>query len=177
MTDTGAAHQPLRRAPRWLLVVLFASLALNLVIVGLLAGAIWRFSMGPAWAGAVAPNLVGFASTLPPERRKMIWEQTIEERRQLRPFRREVRAAREETVKALLAEPYDRQQFLAAELHKAEAERRASQAVQDLFVKIADALTPEERRAFSSWRAHRRGHHTLLDEPDYQAAEPSNPTK
>ena len=49
MTEAGATMAAReRRAPRWLLVALFASMALNLVIVGLLAGAIWRFRAAPA---------------------------------------------------------------------------------------------------------------------------------
>jgi uncharacterized membrane protein len=173
MTERGATMPAReRRTPRWLLVALFASVALNLVIVGLLAGAIWRFRVAPAWAVPVAPNLLGYASGLPPERRKQLWDQTAEERRQLRPYRREVRTAREETIKALVAEPYDRQLYLAAQARQAEAEKRARRAVQDLFVKIADALTPEERRAFLRWREeHRPQGHNLLDEPDRQVGD------
>ena len=49
MTDGRTAHaEPTWRAPRWLLAALFASLALNLVVVGLVAGAVWRFRP-PAW--------------------------------------------------------------------------------------------------------------------------------
>ena len=99
----------MRRVPRWLLVALLASLALNLVIVGSVAGAMWRFRKPPPWASAVTPNLLGYASTLPAPRRKQLWDTTAEERRHIRPFRREVRTAREETVKALIAEPFDKQ--------------------------------------------------------------------
>ena len=91
----------------------------------------------------------------------------------MRPFRREVRAAREETIKALMAEPFDREKFMAAQARQAEAEHRARQAVQDLFAKIADGLTPEERHAFPRWREHRRPPgQNLLDEPDLQAGDP-----
>jgi hypothetical protein len=46
--------------------------------------------------------------------------------------------------------------------------------VQDLFVKIADSLTTEERHAFPLWREHRRPPgRNLLDEPDHQAGEPT----
>ena len=94
----------------------------------------------------------------------------------MRPFRREVRAAREETTKALSAEPFDRQQFLAAQSKQAEAENRARAAVQDLYLKIAESLTPEERRAFVNWREHRRTPiRNLLDEPDHQAGDQSAP--
>src|SRR4249919_2303304 len=107
MTDAGTpGAERVRRVPRWLLVALVVSLALNLVIVGSVAGAIWRFRTPPQWASAVTPNLLGYASTLPAPRRKQLWDATAEERRHIRPFRREVRAAREETVKALIAEPF-----------------------------------------------------------------------
>jgi uncharacterized membrane protein len=175
MTDAGAPRtEPARRTPRWLLVALLASLALNLIVVGSVAGAMWRFRKVPPWASAVTPNLLGYASALPAERRKRLWEDTTEERRHIRPFRREVRNAREETIKALLAEPFEKQRFVAAQARQAEAENRARQAVQDLYVKIADSLTPEERHAFPSWRERRRHPgHNLLDEPDHhQAQEP-----
>jgi uncharacterized membrane protein len=172
MTDAGTPR-PVRRAPRWLLVALVVSLALNLVIVGSVAGAMWRFRKPPQWASAVTPNLLGYASTLPAQRRKQLWDTTLEERRHIRPFRREARTAREETIKALIAEPFEKQRFLAAQARQAEAENRARQAVQDLYVKIADGLTPEERRAFPRWREDRRHPgHNLLDEPDQQAGEP-----
>src|SRR5262249_61519143 len=101
MTEAGSSVAPVvRRAPRWVLVALFASLAVNLVIVGSVAGAVWRHRGPPAWAGVVIPNLLGYASTFAPDRRKQIWELIREERSRMRPFRREVRAAREETTKA-----------------------------------------------------------------------------
>jgi uncharacterized membrane protein len=177
MTEAGSSESRfVRRAPRWMLVVLFASLAVNLVIVGSVAGAVWRHRGPPAWAGVVIPNLLGYASTFAPDRRKQIWELTRTERGRMRPFRREVRAAREETTKALAAEPFDRQQFLAAQAKQAEAENRARAAVQDLYVKIAENLTPEERRAFVNWRDHRRTPlRNLLDEPDHQAGDPPAP--
>jgi uncharacterized membrane protein len=177
MTEAGSSESRfVRRAPRWMLVLLFASLAVNLVIVGSVAGAVWRHRGPPAWAGVVIPNLLGYASTFAPDRRKQIWELTRTERGRMRPFRREVRAAREETTKALAAEPFDRQQFLAAQAKQAEAENRARAAVQDLYVKIAENLTPEERRAFVNWRDHRRTPlRNLLDEPDHQAGDPPAP--
>ena len=38
-----ASGAPLRHAPRWLLGALFTSLAVNLIVIGLVAGALWRF--------------------------------------------------------------------------------------------------------------------------------------
>ena len=176
MSDPGAqVMRSARSAPRWMQVALLLSLAGNLVIIGLVAGAVWRFRPPPPHlAGSVVtPNLLGYASTLPTQRRKALWDATAEERNHVRPYRREVRAAREETVKALTAEPFDRQQFKAAQARQAETENQARQAVQDLYIKIADSLTPEERHAFPGWREHRRPHgRNPLDEPDLQAGDP-----
>jgi uncharacterized membrane protein len=161
-----------------MMVALLASLALNLLIVGWVAGAVWRFRKPPVWAGAITPNLLGYASTLAPERRKQLWDATAQERHQVRPFRREVRTAREETIKALIAEPFEKQRFHAAQVRQAELENSAREAVRNLYVKLAEELTPEERRAFPRWREHRRPPgHNLLDEPDQQAGDPPRGSK
>jgi uncharacterized membrane protein len=179
MTDAGnATTGASRRTPRWMLAALFVSLALNLLVVGSLAGAVWRHRGPPPMASVVIPNLYGYASTLVLERRKQLEQLTRDERNHIRPFRREVRAAREEAIKALVAQPFDRDRFVAAQARQAEAENRARSAVQDLYVKIADSLTPDERRAFPLWREHRRAPvRNFLDEPDQSAGEPSQPVK
>jgi uncharacterized membrane protein len=162
------------RVPRWMLVLLVSSLALNLLVLGSVGALMWRFRAPPAWAHAVSPNLLGYASTLPAERRKELWERSAEERQHVRPFRSDVRAARKETVKVLSAERFDRQQFAAAQARQAEAESRARAAVQNLYVTIAEGLTPEERRGFQLWREHRRSSvHNVLDEPDQKPEEQS----
>jgi uncharacterized membrane protein len=155
------------RAPRWMVVLLITSLALNLLVLGLVGSLVWRMR-GPApWTHAVTPNLLGYTSTLPADRRKQLWERSDKELQHIRPFRREVRSARQETIKALAAEPFDRQQFVAAQARQMEAENRAREAVQNLYVTIAESLTAEERRGFQRWREHRRpAFYNLLDEPD-----------
>jgi uncharacterized membrane protein len=170
MSDAAmTAGQAVRRAPRWMLLLLIASLAVNFLFLGLAAGAMWKFR-GPPMLAGVTPNLLGYASTLPSDRRKALWDETEAERQYLRPFRREVRVARDETIKALVAEPFDREKFVEAQDKQSEAEQRARQAVRDLFAKIATGLTPEERRAFPRWREHRRpAGQNLLDEPDRPA--------
>lgn len=167
MTDSGSATTA-ARAPRWMVTAFVASLALNLVVVGLIGGAAMRRPV----AQGVTPNLLGFASTLPAERRKELWQRTVEERRLLRPLRREVRAAREAALGALVMEPFDRQRYLAAQTHQAQAEERARPAVHTLYAVLAEQLTAEERRDFRRWRDRLRPPgHNLLDEPDLQASE------
>jgi uncharacterized membrane protein len=161
----GASDMDSVRAPRWMVVLLVSSLALNLLVLGLVGTLMWRVRVPPPWEHVVARNLLGYASTLPAERRKELWDLSAKERQHVRPFRREVRAARDETAKALSAEPFDRQQFLAAQARQADAEQRAREAVRSLYVTIAEAMTAEERRGFQHWRANRRpAVHNVLDE-------------
>jgi len=171
----GASIADSGRTPRWLLALLVASLALNLLVVGLFAGLMWRTRIPPPWAHTVTPNLLGYASTLPAERRQELWDLSAKERQRVRPFRREVRAARQETARTLSAEVFDPQQFLAAYARQETLQNEARKVVKDLYIKIAEALTPEERRGYQHWRAERkRARHNYLDE-DAQPESPSKP--
>jgi uncharacterized membrane protein len=173
MSETAGGPGVRWRTPRGVLALLVVSLAANLLVVGLVGGAAWRFRHGPPphLADTVAPNLLGYASTLKPERRKQLWDSTAEERRNIRPFRRDLRAARNGVVEAITAEPFDRQRFETAQRNLVEVETAARRAAQALYVQMAVAMTAEERRAFAEWRERRRPPgHNLLDEPDQPAA-------
>jgi uncharacterized membrane protein len=176
MSDpSSSARRAGWRMPRWGMMLLFGSLALNLIIVGLVAGSIWRVrAHQPAMRG-VTPNLLGYAASLPPERRDLLWTATAEQRQHIRPFRRDIRGAREEVMHAIAAEPFDGEKFAAAQNRLAEAYNRARAAVQALDLQIAVRLTPEERHAFPAWREQRRpSGQNLLDEPDRQVNDRSN---
>ena len=101
--------ETVRRAPRWMLVAAVrlagAQSRRRSARLPARSGAPARRRRGPAPS---SPTCWAMPARLPPERRKELWEQTAEEREHVRPFRREVRAAREETVKALVAEPFER---------------------------------------------------------------------
>src|SRR4051794_39724638 len=139
MTEAGNATTGfLRGMPRWMLVVLFGSLALNLLVVGSLAGAVWRHRAPPPMPGVVIPNRVGYAGALPAERKKQLEELARAEGNNVRTFGGGVRAAGEETIKAFVARQFDRGRFVAAQAPQAEVETPSPTAVQDLYVKIAD---------------------------------------
>lgn len=159
--------------PRWMVIALLISVALNLVIVGAMATSLWRHRHQLEAAGAthLAPNLLGYASTLPQDRRKELWARTEEERRLVRPLRRELREAREEVLKTLVAEPFDLQQFQSAQARLLVLDQRARDAVYKLYGQIAANLTGQERHGYLSWRQNRRPIQNLLDEPDKQANE------
>jgi len=179
MTDTGIrAGKRAWQLPRWSLLLLIASLALNFIIVGLVAGSIWRVRAHQPAIRGVTPNLLGYAASLPQDRRDLIWQATAEQRQHIRPFRRDIRTAREEVMHAIAAEPFDGEKFAAAQARLADAYNRARAAVQELDLKIAVELTPQERSAFPAWREQRRpSGQNLLDEPDRQVNDRNQQTK
>lgn len=153
MTAADAATAPQPRASRRMRYTLIASLALNLLFVGTIGGSLWAFRHHAPWAmSGVNAHLLGFSATLPADRKYAVWQATREERRALRPLRKEVRTARAEARQALLAQPFDKQKFSAAQARVLEAEVTARRAAHQLFIAVADVLSPEERAAFARWR-------------------------
>lgn len=154
MTATAASSPSNGRGlSRWGRTTLIASLALNLLIVGFVASAIWRHRQETVFAGnAINANLLGFTQTLPAERRQALWRKTAEERHVLRPLRGEVRAARLAVRQVFLAEPFNAAEFAKSQDRLLDAEMRARKEAQKLFLAIANALTSEERAAFARWQ-------------------------
>jgi uncharacterized membrane protein len=159
--------EPLRveiRAPRWMVILLLASLTINLLIVGAVGATAWRFRHGghiAALQGMPGPgNVIGFAASLPPDRRMAIWRLTSEERRALRDQRARVRTARQELQASLLADPFDAARFENAQRLVYEAESLVRREVQKLVLTVVTGLDKNERAAFARWQAddgHRRG--------------------
>lgn len=166
-TEASVGTSPrdrLRGLSRWGRRALIASLALNLLFIGMAASAMWRHRKdGPFALSAVNANLLGFSSTLPPERRQALWRQTASERRSMRPLRAEMRQARDAVRAAFLVEPFDAAEFNKVQARLLDAEIRARSEAQKLFFAIASSLTQEERAAFARWepptgeRSHRSG--------------------
>lgn len=152
MTDTGPSAAAPRRWPRWKGILLVVSLALNLLVLGIVATAAVRHRLAPP-PGASQATVLNFARTLPDPRRRDLWEATRAERTALRPYRGELRRAREDVRKTLTAEPFDADRFKAAHAQLLEAESSARKAAQTLFETVVMRLTPDERRAFVRWQA------------------------
>jgi uncharacterized membrane protein len=153
---------------RWLVTALVLSLAVNMVLIGTAGGYLLRNSSSFAGntVSPLAPNLLGYANSLPETRRKALWTVTEEERATVRPLRRALREAREEFLKALVAEPFDIARFTAVQNQMLEADRKAREAVHKLYSEIATNLTPAERRGYVPWREGQRLRKNMLDEPD-----------
>jgi len=159
MSQTTPATTPKqrRRAPRWLLIGFFISLALNLIVVGIAIGSAWHFRAGKALRDAGAPRHFGaFLRWLPSERRDTFRDMLGQLRPSLRPLRDKVRAARRQAEAAMAAEPFDREAFATAnrKLHEARAELHAGRAA--TFVQLVEAMTAQERQLFLEWRRKHR---------------------
>jgi uncharacterized membrane protein len=152
MSDVSAVPGRTRRTPRWLLAILVVSLLLNGLIAGAVVARWWAGGPGPHFPGSsVNAHLVGFAVTLPGERRREIWKSTEAEREKLRPIRKAMQEARASVQEALVASPFDSQRFAEAQKRLFEAEQVTRVAMLKQIQTIAELLTPEERAAFAEW--------------------------
>ncbi|MDX2204751.1 MAG: periplasmic heavy metal sensor [Hyphomicrobiaceae bacterium] len=173
--ETPGAEPAAARIPRWLLVVLCLSLAVNVFVAGSIGAAMWRFRGGPPEPGP--PNLIGYSVSLGHGRRKEIYDITADIRQRLRPMRREIRQARNEIAAVMAAEPFDEAKFEAAQANLIAKENEARELTRELYSQIVKNLTPQERRAYGKWRERRwmpppRG---LLDDPDGPPGPPPGP--
>lgn len=163
------------RAPRWMVTALVGSLALNLAVVGAAVSSYWRHGWEPPGTrlGTFVPrHELGYAASLPQHRFKEIERLTEQEWREVWPLRRALLDARAESVKALTAEPFDKQRYLAAHAKLAAADQKSREAAFKLHRAIGLLLTPEERRGFVQWRERQRPVQNPLDPPEKQGGEP-----
>jgi len=183
VTDTttsppAAPPGVIRKAPRWMWVLLVLSLAANLLVVGVVVGAGFTrpFVSGPG-AGLLGFQLVRYSLGRSAETRTETRKILSAERPRIDPLRRELRDARQGLASAFVAEPFDAARIKAAQMKVLELERRLGEEALDALVKIAGNLTPEERRKFVERRNHhrdrdrergRRGDEAGIDSPSRQ---------
>jgi uncharacterized membrane protein len=164
MSSPVSTTGPARRMPRWAGILLIASLAINLFVVGVVARSVWpwRYAAASAVAGGggggMVGNMLAYAATLPDERRKAIRQALPNDRPMMmvRPLRKDLRQARREAALAFRQEPFDREAFLAAEGRVQAAEAKLRQTIVQLAADLAGRMTAEERAGFLKWRELRR---------------------
>jgi uncharacterized membrane protein len=160
-------------SPRTLRLALLASLAVNLLGIGLIVGTILSGPQHLTRGGEF--GLKSFSFTLPEERGKMMRSDFQTHKPAVTELRKSARAARNEAIEVLAAEPYDQAKLSAALARLNEAETQGRQRISEFFLATAGKMTPEERVALSNWwrkrqaeRDHRRrGHHE--EKPDAAA--------
>lgn len=146
-------------------VVLLISLALNLVVIGAIAGTAFVHSRGGGVGmgryadldagpgGFGGPRAMGgFLKTLPAARRDELRLAFFAERPRLWPLRRQLQQVRSELAGHIEAERLDRPAVEGAMQRLLVAEGELRRAQLTLIGEMIAKLTPEERRAFVAWR-------------------------
>jgi uncharacterized membrane protein len=159
---SGSMQPPLApRRRRWPWVLLVVSLALNALLAGIVLRNTWIIrSQGILSGGSVGDAFPAFVATLPPDRQNQLGPHLFPERETLRALRIELRRARSEAARVFVAEPYDKQAFIAAQARALDAEVRLRKAVTGTLPEAGERLSQAERRALIHWRGwggYRRG--------------------
>jgi uncharacterized membrane protein len=138
--------------PRWLAGAFIVSLALNLLILGIVGGAAWRWrTYGPP-----SPDMMGgfaaFASHLPAERRRDLAPVLEPQRAEIKRLRMSMREARDAANRVMTVEPFDPVAFAAAHSRVLDVQIALRRAEQTALVTAISKLTAEERRSLQIWR-------------------------
>lgn len=140
--------QPQPRLGRRLKIVLAVSLALNLLFVGLIAGAAFRFG---GKGGSHGPNLQSYGApymrALPREQRKMMSETLRAEG--LMPSRAERRRFYQDVLEALRAETFDPASVEAAMINQRDVVSGVQTAAQNAWLKVVSDMSPAERLVYA----------------------------
>jgi len=147
---TGPTTSASPRRWRWVWIALVASLAVNLLLVGLIGGASW-YRARHGWHPPSDGNIVRFVRRLPDERREAIRAAAREDLEALRGLRSQVRQLRRDVNAVLAVEPFDRARFEAALEAVTAAEMRLRRASNEIYAATAQMLTPQERSRLSAW--------------------------
>lgn len=154
MSETmRAGSAPERRAPRWMWIALVASLAVNLLVVGVVVSAAWHLrsgGFGPHW------RISSFLETLPEERSRALQDVLARSRQTLQPLRQEVRETRRELARIFESDPLDKNALSEGLARLVDVEVKLRQAHAALTTELAESMTAEERRAFVKWQEERR---------------------
>lgn len=151
---------------RWLKPLLIASLALNLLVIGGMASAMWRHhhGRGPFGGPRGDHSLMGFVRELPSERQQAVRADIEAARETVKPMRQEIRDAWSAANTALTLEPFDKAKVKEAAAKLLAAEAKFKSAISDALIDTAEKLSPEERKKLQEWRERRRGgHHRWRD--------------
>lgn len=156
--------------------LLIASLALNLLVLGLIGGTLLvrhRHGGPPGFSfgrGMGDPGLHGFLNTLPKDRRVALRTQTEVARQTAKSLRKAAQQARLDVNAAWTAEPLDTIRLEKAFADQITADISARRAgIAALSAAIA-MMTPEERVQFQAWRKRHEA-----DAPLPPGAQPPRP--
>lgn len=143
------APSPPQKPGRGLRIALALSVALNLAVLGVVAGAILRD--GPILGAGMVRDL-GFGpytEALVPEDRKALRRALFQRAPEMRDTRRLMREDAEALLAVLRADSFDPQAFRQRMESQHERMEKQLRLGQDLLQEFIAAMTPENRRAFA----------------------------
>ena len=158
-----------QKSSKGLRIALALSLALNLAVVGVVAGAFLRG--GPMLRDAMMrdPGFGPYPEALSPEDRKALRRALFDKAPEIRESRKLMRGEAREIIALLRAEPFDKKRF--SELMMGQGDRVAAQLRlgQDLLRERVLAMSVSERQAFADrlekGQRHRKDHDDKPDKP------------
>jgi uncharacterized membrane protein len=163
-------QSPAAPRPPYLYQGLIASLAVNLLFVGLFVAAFWHHEVQhprpPADNG-----LLSFANQLSEEHQEPVKKEVAAAREAMKDLRASLRKSWLDANALLTEEPFDKGKFLAALLRLREMEDRYKTAIYNTVADTAGMLTPDERKLLQKWRASRR---PMLLVPPTNASKPDS---
>jgi uncharacterized membrane protein len=140
---------PAASSYRKLRLALMASLAVNVLIIGGIAGAML---MGPHHKGPHRGTLLlSFSRHLPGDRADLVRQNVADAQPALETLRKAEREARETVRAQLVADPFDQGKLDAALDQLVQADTKEHTARVAVFGKTVGQLTPEERRQLREW--------------------------
>ena len=164
MSDPGTSAGPASSGGRWMKIALVVSLALNLLVVGIVAGAALRHDryMRDARERADVPRefvrspLLG---ALEPEDRRAVGRELMRDDGSMRENRAELRERFERLLAAIRAEPFNRAAVEAILDEQRAAGARRLEIAEGAVLDRLSALSPAARTAYADRldRSLRRG--------------------
>jgi len=145
VTLTMATSGGLRGNPRWLWMALIGSLAVNLLVAGIIVTAWWR-GPGPMAGNGVNQRVFGFLRTLPAARGRELRQGLDIKRPELRANVQAFQQARRQAVQAIGTEPFDRKAVETSLDGLDEREFALRRFNRPLIIDIMQHLTPQERQ-------------------------------
>ncbi|MGI9388040.1 MAG: periplasmic heavy metal sensor [Methyloligellaceae bacterium] len=160
MSASDPSTAPAKR--RWVKPLLVVSLALNLLFVGLVAGAFWRHGFG-GWSAPkgkiLAVSIEQLITELPSEKRKKAEDVLSRLRSDLLPRARDRQQARKRAIEALTADPFNEEKFRDALANVRTIRNDSEKARHDIATELVRELSTDERkRLLEIFRSKKRQH-------------------
>ncbi|UZD91549.1 periplasmic heavy metal sensor [Cognatishimia activa] len=147
MSDqTPQPRAPMRRSLR---VLLFASLAANLIVVGLVAGAVFGNKKGGDKPPRDADFMGAYTRALPDQDRRAIGRAIRDHHRNSGITREQARKQFQEMLGLIRATPFDADAMRGRMLEQAKSSFDRRQAAQDIWLQRVEQMTDAERQDYA----------------------------